>query len=234
MEQEKKNISIKNWAIDDRPREKAVAKGVESLSDAELIAILIGNGTINKSALEVAQDLLLTCNRNLEELARKSIKELCKNTKGIGVAKAVTILVALELGRRKSANIAKDINVFKKAKDFFGLIQPMLEDKTVEEFYVIYLNNGMRLISIEKISSGGLASTVVDIRVIMQKCLELQSTRIVLAHNHPSGNLSPSESDRYLTDRIRKACSYFDILLTDHLIITNNGYYSFAEEERID
>jgi DNA repair protein RadC len=230
MSEQKKFVPITEWALDDRPREKAMAKGVESLSDAELIAVLIGNGTVNKSALEVAQDLLLACNRSLDELARKSIKELCKQTKGIGIAKATSILVAIELGRRKSLSAAKEIATYKKAKDFVGILEPLLEDKHVEEFYVIFLNNSMRLLGYEKIGTGGYTSVVVDVRIIMSKSLEYKATRIVLAHNHPSGSLIPSESDVKMTSKVIEACKYFDILLTDHLIITNNGYYSFADE----
>jgi DNA repair protein RadC len=230
MDEIKKNISIKDWAIDDRPREKAVAKGVESLSDAELIAILIGNGTINTSALEVAQNLLASCNRNLDELARKTIKELCTSTKGIGVAKAVSILVALELGRRKSSEKAMEVKRFITAKSIIDLLQPLLEDKNVEEFYVAYFNANSNILACEKTFSGGYKSTVVDVKVILKRALDLKAISIVVAHNHPSGNANPSAADVVLTDKIREACKFFDILLTDHIIITNNGFYSFAEE----
>jgi DNA repair protein RadC len=225
-----KNIPIKQWAADDRPREKAMLKGLESVSNAELIAILIGNGTTNKSALDLAKELLQLHQNNLDTLARKSIAQLSKCVKGIGAAKACSILVALELGRRKTHESVLDKNTFVYPRDFAGLLTPLMGDKTVEEFYIVFLTNSNRLLGIEKISIGGSKSTIVDVKVILKRILETEATKVVVAHNHPSGSLVPSPQDHSITQRLKAGCDAIDILLTDHMIITNNGYYSFADE----
>jgi DNA repair protein RadC len=230
MQSNNKNIPIKEWAIDDRPREKAMQKGLESLSDAELIAILIGNGTTNQSALDVAKSILNLCDNHLDILARKTIKELSKMVKGIGPVKAVSILAGLELGRRKSILLATEKKVFTKSRDFAALLSPILADKTVEEFYLVFLNSGNKLIHFEKLSTGGTSATIVDLKIVLKKCLDAQCSGLVIAHNHPSGNLNPSEKDIKITEKIKEGCKMIDVLLTDHIIITNNGYYSFADE----
>jgi DNA repair protein RadC len=233
MDKTSKHIPITQWAIDDRPREKAMLKGLESLSDAELIAILIGNGTTNKSALDVAQELLNNCKKDLDILARKSIKELSKITKGIGPVKATTILVALELGRRKSQSKTNNTKQYKRWTDYVELMKPLLEDKPIEEFYAMFFKRNATLIGYEKISMGGIHATVVDVKIIMKRCVDHGASQLAIAHNHPSGSMEPSFQDIQLTQRIKDACKIFDILFTDHIIITNNGYYSFAENANL-
>ena len=225
--------SIKNWAIDDRPREKAISKGLEALSDAELIAILLGNGTTNKSALDLAKELLDTCDKNLEQLARKDISQISKSIKGIGPAKATTIVVALELGRRKNIAAALEKKVFLNSKQVADFFIPILGDKNIEEFYIVFLNNANKLISYQKHSTGGSTSTIVEPKLIVQKCLNNNAKNIFIIHNHPSGQLQPSQADFNITQKIKTACNFFDIIVKDHIIITNNGYYSFADEGKM-
>jgi DNA repair protein RadC len=224
------NKSIKDWNADDRPREKLISKGVEALSDVELLAILINNGTRNKSAVDLASELYTAADNNFSTLARMSITNMAKAVKGIGPAKAVTISAALEIGRRKQMAIAIEKPMLANSRQIIALMQPLLADKIIEEFYVIYLNNARRIISVEKISSGGTTSTIADVKIIYSKALELQSNNIILVHNHPSGACSPSPQDTMLTQKIKSAGQFLDIKLADHIIITNNLCFSFADE----
>ncbi len=229
----KENISIKKWAQEDRPREKLQEKGGSSLSNSELLAILINTGTLDKSALDIAKDLLLLCDQNLLELGKLSLIDFQK-VKGIGEKKAVTLAAAIELGRRRQLATAIERPKITSSLDTFNLIAPYLLDKQVEQFYVMFLSQGNKLVAVEAISHGGLTSTVVDCRVIFKKALEFSIvTQIILSHNHPSGNLRPSEADKVLTQKIKDAGLLLDIRLLDHLIIGDNAYFSFADEGMI-
>jgi DNA repair protein RadC len=226
------NKSIKQWAVDDRPREKAVLKGLDALSDTELIAILIGNGTRNKSALDLSKELYEFMDNSLEKLAQSSIQNMSNAIKGIGTAKATSIAVALELGRRRS-KLNAEIIILNNSKKLYEYLLPYFYDKTNEYCYVAYLNPRLRLIALEKHSSGGVTQSIIDPKLLLKRALELGATCISVAHNHPSGNINPSEADRKITARLKEACSFLDILLTDHIIITNNDYYSFADNGMI-
>ncbi len=224
-----KFTSIKNWASEDRPREKLLQKGPESLSNAELLAILINTGTANKSAIDIAKDILEKSHQNLLELGRLSLTDI-KHIKGIGEKKAVTLMASLELGKRRQLASALERPKILSSTDSFNLLSPYLLDKTVEEFYVIFMNAGNYLITIEPISNGGITATVVDARIIFKKALEYAGvTQLIVAHNHPSGNLIPSETDKRLTDKIKEGGKLIDIRLLDHLIIASNSFYSFSD-----
>jgi DNA repair protein RadC len=221
--------SIKTWALEDRPREKLIQKGVNTLSNAELIAILINTGTQNKSALDIAKDLLIKSQQNLLELGKLSYNDM-KKIKGIGDKKAVTLLASLELGKRRQLAMALDRPTIISSTEMFNVLNPYFFDKTKEEFYVVFLNAANKLIAIEKISDGGITATVVDCRVIFKKALDLSGiTQIAVAHNHPSGNLNPSEPDKRLTEKIKEGGKLLDIKLLDHIIIAANQFYSFAD-----
>ena len=222
-------LSIKQWAIDDRPREKLLANGVKSLSDTELLAILIGSGTKERSAVELSRAILSDSENNLAHLGKKSIAELTK-TKGIGKAKAITIVAALELGmRRKLTEIAKKPKV-SSSKDAFDYIHSIIADIRHEEFWILFLNRSNKIIDKYKLSQGGISGTVIDVRLILKKALELLASSLILCHNHPSGNLQPSENDKKITEKIRAAALQMDIKLLDHLIISDNVYLSFSDE----
>lgn len=223
------NLSIKNWAVEDRPREKLVKKGVDSLSDAELLAILIGSGTRNITAVELSKSILASVDNNLNQLGKLSMKELERN-KGIGRARALTIMAALELGRRrKFSDSVKKIKIA-SSKDAFDLFQPLLSDLPHEEFWILMLNRSNHVIEKSRISQGGLSGTVIDARIILKNAIDRLSSGLILCHNHPSGNTSPSEADRLITNKLKEAASLMDINLLDHIIIGDNRYYSFADE----
>lgn len=224
------NTSIKNWAVDDRPREKLVQKGVQALSNAELLAILINTGSKDRSALDIAKDILQHSQQNLIELGKLTLTDIQK-IKGIGETKAVSLLAALEIGKRRHLESALERPKVTSSRDCFNIFTPFLINKTIEEFYVMFLNAGNRVVSVQSISNGGLTATVVDARIVFKKCLELSSiTQIILAHNHPSGNLIPSEMDKRLTQKIKEGGLLLDIALLDHLILAGNDYYSFRDE----
>ena len=221
---------IKNWAVDDRPREKLALKGAEILSNSELLAILINNGTTDKSAVDLAKDLLSAVENNLQRLAKLSVKEMVNlKIKGLGPAKAITIAAALELGvRRNMAENKKEVIL--SSKDIAGFLQAQLQYKSHEVFAVVFLNRSNKINHYEIISEGGITGTVADPRIILKKALEHEAVSIVLCHNHPSGNLKPSRQDQELTNKIKEAAHYFDIKVLDHIIVSNEGYYSFADE----
>lgn len=221
--------SIKQWAIDDRPREKLLAKGPAVLSNSELLAILILNGSGGKSAVELAQDVLRLGKDNLNELGKLSIKDLTK-VKGIGEAKAVTIAAALELGRRRQAVASIEKTVVSSSADVATYLQTSLRDYKHEVFAVIFLNRANKINDFKIISEGGITGTVADPRIILKKALEQDAVSIILCHNHPSGSLKPSRADEELTHKIKEAAKYFDIKVLDHLIVSDDGYYSFADE----
>jgi len=220
--------SIKDWAEDDRPREKLLIKGTEALSNSELIAILIGSGTKTKSAVDVAKEVLNRAKDNLNELGKLSIKELMK-IDGIGEARAITIAAALELGRRRQATESQK-QVVKNSADIAHYLQAQLKDKQHEVFAVAFLNRANKINHIEIVSEGGITGTVVDQRIILKKELEHNAVNIVLCHNHPSGSLQPSRADEVLTKKIKEAAMLLDMTVVDHIIVSEDGYYSFADE----
>lgn len=222
--------SIRQWSAEDRPREKMMLKGPAALSNAELLAILVNTGTARKSALDIARDLLLAAQDNLLELGKLSMADFRK-VKGVGEQKAITLMAALELGKRRQLATAKEKPQIGSSRDMFQLLNPYFLDKTTEEFYVVFLSQSHRVLGVEPISKGGMTATVVDPRVIFRKALEMNGTaRLILAHNHPSGNLQPSEADKQLTQRILESGRLLEIKLLDHLIVAENRYYSFADE----
>lgn len=225
----KSSTSIKNWAIDDRPREKLLAKGKESLSDSELLAILISTGSKNKSAVELAKEVLSLGKNNLNELGKISLNELM-TIKGIGEAKAITLAAALELGRRRQATGFLNKTFVKSSNELAEFLKAKLKDYAYEIFGVVYLNKSNKINHFEIISKGGMTSTVVDPRILFRKAFEVEATSIVLCHNHPSGSLRPSRQDEELTHKLKEAGKYLDIQVVDHLIVSDEGYFSFADE----
>jgi DNA repair protein RadC len=224
------NTSIKNWAIDDRPREKLLLKGCNILSNAELLAILINNGTKDKSAVDVTKQLLAAVDNDLQKLGKLSIKEIIKlKVKGIGEAKAVTIAAALELGLRREVS-EKKISAVIKSRDAAEYLRAQLRFKNHEVFAIVYLNRANKIKHYEIISEGGITGTVADPRIILKKALENDAVSIILCHNHPSGSIKPSRADEELTKKITEAASYFDIKVLDHIIVSEEGYFSFADE----
>ncbi|MGK0421438.1 MAG: DNA repair protein RadC [Polaribacter sp.] len=222
-------LTIKSWALDDRPREKLLAKGKIALSDAELIAILIGSGNREESAVALSKRILKEVNGNINELAKLSVKKLTV-FKGIGDAKAISIITALELGKRRQLEAALEKPKIASSKDVANLMQPILGDLEHEEFWVLFLNNSNKVVAKSQISKGGLTATIVDIRLVFKSALELASVGIIVCHNHPSGKLQPSGADKQLTQKIKEAGTILDIKLLDHLIITEKAYFSFADE----
>ena len=223
------NYSIKSWAPDDRPREKLLSKNTSSLTDSEILAILIGKGTKEKNAVTLAQELLGSVKNNLNELGRLEIHDFLK-LNGIGKVKAVIILAALELGRRRHLAGALEKSVVRDSKQVAGYLQVMLQDQSREVFAVIFLNQANRVNHFEVVSLGGITGTVADPRLILKKALEFHAVNLILCHNHPSGNLKPSKADEELTYKIREAARYFDIKVIDHIIVSHEGYFSFADE----
>jgi DNA repair protein RadC len=221
--------SIKEWSKDDRPREKLLEKGAENLSNSELLAILIHNGTREKTAVDVAKDVLKLGKDSLTELGKLSIKELMK-IKGIGEAKAITIAAALELGRRRQAATSLSKTAVSSSSDIAHYLKATLKDYRHEVFGVMYLNRANKVNHFEIISEGGITGTVADPRVILRKALEQDAVNIILCHNHPSGSLKPSKADEQLTAKIKEAARFLDIAVIDHIIVSEDGYYSFADE----
>ncbi|HNX11556.1 MAG TPA: DNA repair protein RadC [Paludibacteraceae bacterium] len=229
---EENYLSIKNWAEDDRPREKLLNKGASVLSDAELLAIMIGSGSRNESAVQLCRKILKASHDNLNELARLSIDELCK-FKGIGEAKAITISAALELGNRRKTNEVRERARITQSRDLFELFEPILLDLKHEEFWVALLNGANKVLDVKRLTQGGTRQTVVDIPMILKMSLEKSAPAIAVAHNHPSGQDNPSREDDAITQRIKKGCEAIDIRLLDHIIIAGGKYYSFADEGKI-
>jgi DNA repair protein RadC len=227
--QEEQKTAIKGWAPDDRPREKLRTKGAGSLSDAELLAILIQNGTREKSALDLGKELMIKSKNNLVELGRLSIRELMK-IKGIGMVKAISIAAALELGRRRLATENLDKPLVTSSSSVARFLQARFRDLSHEIFAVVFLNRANKIIHFEIVSSGGITGTVADPRIILKKALEEEAVSLILCHNHPSGSLKPSRADEELTLKIKEASRFFDIRVLDHVIVSSEGYFSFADE----
>ena len=219
------NLSIKNWAEDDKPREKLMLKGKTALSDAELIAILLGSGSRNESAVALSQRILFSANNSLVELGRRSIEQLCK-FKGIGEAKAITIIAAAELARRRKSEDVVEIQKITSSKDVFDIMQPIIGELLYEEFWLICLNNSSKILHKSQISKGGISQTTVDIRIVFKIAFEQNATAIVLVHNHPSGRTTPSNADIEITEKIVLAGTQLDIPLVDHVIVAENDFQS--------
>ncbi len=225
-------LNIKSWSPEDRPREKLLLKGTSALSDAELVAILIGSGTPKMSAVELSKKILLQGNNNLNELARLSVKDLMK-IKGIGEAKAITIIAALELGRRRKEQDPEEKPKITSSKDAFDLLKGEMMDLPKEEFWVLLMNRANRVIKKKRVSEGGVSGTVADPKIIFKLALEELASGIIVAHNHPSGNLQASQSDIDLTRKLKEAGKFLEIQLLDHIILANQKYLSFADEGMI-
>lgn len=220
---------INQWAEDDRPREKFLLKGKSTLSDSELLAILIGSGSRNESAVQLCQRILASSENNLNALGKMSVAQLMQ-FKGIGEAKAISIAAALELGRRRRAEEAVELKKITSSKAVFDIMQPIIGELPHEEFWVLYLNNSNKVIYKAQLSKGGITGTVVDIRIIFKIAFEQNATGLILSHNHPSGKLIASEADLKITKRIKEAGQTLEIQVLDHLIITENSYLSFQDE----
>ena len=220
---------INQWAEDDRPREKFLLKGKSSLSDSELLAILIGSGSRNESAVQLCQRILAASENNLSTLGKMSIAQLIQ-FKGIGEARAISIAAALELGRRRRSEEAVELKKITSSKAVFDIMQPVIGELPHEEFWVLYLNNSNKVIYKAQLSKGGITGTVVDIRIIFKLAFEQNATAIILTHNHPSGKLMASDADLQITKRIKEAGKTLEIQVLDHIIITENGYFSFQDE----
>lgn len=229
MSEKMPSFSIKNWSEDDRPREKLLNKGKDALSDAELVAILIGSGSRNESAVDLCKRILASANNNLSSLGKLSIKQLME-FKGIGEAKAISIIAALELGRRRRGEEALQQKKIESSHSVFELMQPIIGELPHEEFWIVYVNNNNKVIHKNQLSKGGITGTLVDVRLVMKTAIEVGATGLLLAHNHPSGTLKPSEADKQITQKLKVAADSLDIKVLDHLIITEKAYFSFADE----
>lgn len=225
----RQSLKIKDWAVEDRPREKLLKKGMVSLSDAEIIALLIGTGSRQESAVELSKRILKGSGHNLNELGKLSVHELQKY-RGIGEAKAIAIAAALELGRRRKLSVVRDRRQIKSSRDVFEIVQPRLEDLPHEEFWIILLNRANKIIEEIKISQGGISGTVTDVKIILKHAVDRRASGIIMCHNHPSGNTQPSKADSNITRKLKNAAAYLDLQVLDHLIIGEDNYYSFADE----
>lgn len=231
-EKEVTKLGIKEWAIEDRPREKLMAHGAEALSSAELLAILVGSGNKKESAVDLMKRLLKDCDNNLARLSKMSIDELM-TYEGIGEAKAITILAACELARRREQTQMPERKILSDARKMYEHLWPRMRDLDVEESYVILMNSGFKEIKTVRLSHGGITETAVDVRLIMKEALLANATILAIAHNHPSGNVKPSRDDDNLTKMIADACRTMRILFADHLVISDGDYYSYQENGRL-
>lgn len=224
------SFSIKHWSTDDKPREKLLRKGRSILSDAELVAILIGSGSTKESAVKLSKRILASVENNLNALGRLSVKQLMKFN-GIGEAKALAIVAALELGRRRREEGPQKISSIGSSKDAYLLLHPIIGELPHEEFWIVYLNNSKRVMHSAQLSKGGITATLVDVRLVMKQALDLGAVALILAHNHPSGTLKPSAADMEITKKLKIASEAMEIRVLDHLIITEKEYFSFADEQ---
>ena len=224
-----KSFSIKNWSQEDQPREKLRDKGPQVLSDAELLAILIGSGTVQESAVELSKRILASVGHNLQNLGKLTTAQLM-TFKGIGEAKAIKIRAAIELSRRRRETNPKQLDKINTSRSVFEIMQPLLGHLSHEEFWVLYLNNSNKILAKTQLSKGGMTSTIVDVRIVLKQALEHSATAIILVHNHPSGTLKPSVSDKELTQKFIVAAESLDIKVLDHIIVTEKTYFSFADE----
>ncbi len=222
-------LTIRQLAEEDRPREKMMTKGSEALSDAELIAILIGSGNADESAVTLSQRMLASCSGDLNSLGKWGLENFC-TFKGMGPAKSLTVMAALELGRRRKLQERKERTRITSSVDIYELFHPLMADLPTEEFWVLLLNRSNRVIDKVRISSGGIDQTTADVRTILREALLARATQIVLIHNHPSGNIQPSQEDKRITERIKGAGRLMNISVIDHVIVTDGAYYSFNDE----
>ena len=229
-----KRLTIREWAEDDRPREKMMKKGAQSLSDAELLAILIGSGNKDESAVELSRRILRECKDNLNELAQMTINQMCKQFKGIGQAKAITIKAALELGNRRKLNEVLERKNIRSSFDLFELFEPFLIDLPHEEFWFVLLNGANKVIEVKRLTQGGMQQTVIDVPMLLRMALEKSAISLAVAHNHPSGQNHPSREDENITMRVRRGCEAIGIRFLDHIIIAKGDYYSFVDEGKIN
>ena len=230
MEETTEFLSIKSWAEEDRPREKLLLKGKSTLSDAELIAILLRTGVTGSSALDIAKKILHSVKGDLNELGKLSVSDIKKLEKGIGETKAITIVAALELGRRRQSSEVREKPFIRTSADSFEYIYPEVADLPHEEFYVLYLNKSNKVLTHKHVSSGGISGTVADTKIILKTAVELLASSIIAVHNHPSGNIAPSQADIELTRKLKEAAKILDVNLLDHLIIGEKKYYSFSDQ----
>lgn len=232
MSESSNSFSIKQWSQDDQPREKLRDKGKSSLSDAELVAILIGSGSRDESAVDLSKRILASAGNNLNALGKLSLKQL-QEFKGIGEAKAITIAAALELGRRRKLEEGLKQEKITSSRDVFDIMQPILGELAHEEFWILYLNNSNKVLHKQQLSKGGITGTLVDVRLVLKQALEVGAIAIILCHNHPSGTLQPSSADKNITNKLSNAASSLDIKILDHLIVTEKAYFSFADEQML-
>ncbi|MFC0604718.1 RadC family protein [Winogradskyella pulchriflava] len=230
MSEKPTSFSIKNWSQDDQPREKLRDKGKAVLSDAELVAILIGSGSREESAVDLCKRILASVDHNLNALGKLSIKQLME-FKGIGEAKAISIAAALELGRRRRLEDGMRLEKVTSSQSVYNVMQPILGELPHEEFWILYLNNSNKIIHKSQLSKGGITGTLVDVRLVLKTALEAGATALILCHNHPSGTLIPSKADKDITQKLKTAAESLDIKVLDHLIITEKAYFSFADED---
>ena len=223
------NYSIKKWAKDDRPREKLLNQGPSGLSDSELLAILLNHGTKDKTAIDLGREIMQLGKNNLNELGKLTVKELMR-IKGVGEAKAIAIAAALEIGRRRQAGSYLQKPIMSTSRDFANYLQTIFQDHSREIFAVAFLNQANKINHIETVSEGGITGTIADPRIILKKALEENAVSLILCHNHPSGSLKPSRQDEEITQKIKEAAKYFDIKVLDHIIVSDTGYFSFADE----
>lgn len=233
MENEEKRLTIREWSEDDRPREKMARKGAQSLSDAELLAILIGSGNVNESAVELSRRIMRECGDNINVLARMTISDLCKRFKGIGEAKAITIMAALELGKRRKTSEVLERKKITSSVDLFELFEPLLIDLTHEEFWVALLDGANKVIETRRLTQGGQQQTIVDLPILLRLALDKSALAVAVAHNHPSGQNRASNEDLKITQRVKQGCDAVGIRFLDHIIIAQGNYYSFADEGKI-
>lgn len=233
MSETGKYLTIREWSEEDRPREKMLKKGIAALSEAELLAILIGSGSRNESAVELARRIMNSCNNSINELAKLNVVELCKRFRGIGEAKAITILAAIEFGKRRKTTEAVEKKKVGSSVDLFGLFEAGMIDLNHEEFWAVLLNRANKVIEIRKLTQGGSSQTVVDIPMLLKLALDRKTSGLAVAHNHPSGQRFPSLEDEKITQRIKVGCEAVGIRFLDHLIIAGGGYYSFCDEGKI-
>lgn len=225
-------LNINQWAEEDRPREKMMAHGAEVLSDAELLAILIGSGSHDETAVELMRRVLFACGNNLNELGKLSVEQLC-SFKGIGPAKAVTIMAACELGRRRKLAEIEERFVVRSSRDIYNYFHPKMADLPIEEIWVMLLNNACKVMDTRRVAIGGISEVVADVRLVLREAIMARATAVVLCHNHPSGSIHPSRHDDSLTDRLRQACEVMNIRFIDHVIVTDGRYYSYVDEGRL-
>lgn len=232
-DQSENRFTIREWALDDRPREKMMKNGAESLSNAELLAILLGSGTTKESAVDLAKRILGAANNNLNELGKFSIETMCSRFHGVGPVKAVTIAAALEIGkRRRTSEVVKRVQI-RNSRDIYELFHSKMADLDHEECWVLLMNNQHRIIDTVRISHGGVSETTVDPKIVLKHALGKLASSVVLCHNHPSGNPYPSSCDDKITQKLKLACQNLDMQLTDHLVFSESSYYSYADEGKL-